>query len=480
MNWNDWETIWKRQELPMGARADLSVIRRTFEEKRQKLEFGLLLRDTLEGWGGVLAALFYGFLWWRLGRAAWPIGIAMVLGLAVSLVFLLERRRAKRRRLGSDAPLLERVDAYLDLLRHQRTMLLNIGTWYFLPIIAGGLIAAGTTHGIMSRRDPPGFTAAVWADPAARAWVIALVGVSVTATLLAWLSCRRAVRKRIEPRIEELEKLRREITADGLPHSAAGEPAGTSTGMTKYKIFFVAVPTALLAVFLLFWHLSSERHEADGAKLSQLAAENARLRDENLKLAKTAESAARAESVTASTPGTAPDRSAASGTTSRQTVPLAGGLTPIETLGNAGRATARNAFATQLWAARIGDIALEASTITFGAEARARLEALAATLPADMRSEYDTPEKLMAFMLAGSPHPVGGMQVTGEVDVDANDVTLQTEWQHVDDDVVHQSDVSLVHDADGWKMVVPYSLVNRASNYLSRTIASPPAANPGK
>jgi hypothetical protein len=166
----------------------------------------------------------------------------------------------------------------------------------------------------------------------------------------------------------------------------------------------------------------------------------------------------------------------------RQVVPLASGLRPTETLGNAGRSTPRDAFATQLWAARTGDIALEASSITFGAEARAKLEALAATLPDSMRAEYDTPEKLMAFMLAGSPHPVGGMEVLGEVDVDANDVTLQTEWQHVDDTVVHQNDVNLQQAADGWKMVLPLSLVERASNYLARSISvQPPAgAGPGK
>jgi hypothetical protein len=480
MNWNDYEILWKRQELPMGAKADLTVIRRTFEAKRLKLERGLSLWHTVEGWGGVLIALVYAYSWWRLGKDAWPIGFSIVLTLGVSAVFMRERLVARRFQLGSEAPLLARTEAYLGQLRHQRRVHLNIGTWYFVPLLAGGLIAAGTMHGILSRRDPPGFTASVWADPAARAWVIVLVGVTAVATLLAWISIRGDVGKRLDPRIEELEKLRREISADGEQHSPTGVPDGTSMSMTKYKIFFIAVPTALLAAFLLFWHLSSERRDADGARLTQLAAENVRLREENQKLAKAAEAANRLVALAPSAPGAAAVRPGAAGISPRQTVPLAGGLTPIEKLGNAGRATARNAFATQLWAARTGDVALEASTLTFGAEARARLEALAATLPDDMRSEYDTPEKLMAFMLAGSPHPVGGMQVTGEVDVDANDVTLQTEWQHVDDDVVHQSDVNLVQDAGGWKMVVPYSLVNRASNYLSRTIASPPAASPSK
>jgi hypothetical protein len=127
-----------------------------------------------------------------------------------------------------------------------------------------------------------------------------------------------------------------------------------------------------------------------------------------------------------------------------------------------------------------GDIALEASSITFGPDARAKLEALGATLPDAMRAEYDTPEKLMAFMLAGSPHPVGGMDVLGEDDVDANDVTLQTAWQHVDDSLVHHSEVNLEQEADGWKMVVPLALVARASAYLSRTLAAQSPAGAGK
>jgi hypothetical protein len=479
MKWSDYEILWKRQELPMGAKADLTVIRRTFEAKRLKLERSLSLWHKVEGWGSVLIALVYACCWWRLGRGAWPMGISIALTLVVSAVFMREQLVARRFQLGSEAPLLARTEAYLGRLRHQRRVHLHIGTWYFVPLLAGGLIAAGTMHGILSQRDPPGFTPSVWADPAARAWVIVLLGVTAVATLWAWISIRGDVGKRLDPRIEELEKLRWEITADGEQYSPAGEPSSTSMSMTKYKIFFVAVPTALLVAFLLLRHLSEGRFEAEGARLKQLADENARLRDENLKM-KAIESAIHTGTIRESAPGPVAVPLAEAGADSRQTVPLASGLMPVLKLGNAGRSTARNAFATQLWAARTGDVALEASTLTFGAEARARLEALAATLPDDMRSEYDTPEKLMAYMLAGSPHPVGGMQVTGEVDTDANDVTLQTEWQHVDDTVVHQSDVNLVQGTDGWKMVVPYPLVNRASNYLSRTIAAPPPASPGK
>jgi hypothetical protein len=53
----------------------------------------------------------------------------------------------------------------------------------------------------------------------------------------------------------------------------------------------------------------------------------------------------------------------------------------------------------------------------------------------------------------------------------------------VDDTTVHQNDVNLVQDSEGWKMVVPAGLVTRASDYLARTLGiepAPPAASPAK
>jgi RNA polymerase sigma factor (sigma-70 family) len=252
-----------------------------------------------------------------------------------------------------------------------------------------------------------------------------------------------------------------------------GSPAAVVTFMTMTKLqTSIAVAIAALgAAGLAIQHHANAKLKAQVADLRQLAAEDHRLVARVLPSPDAATAGGKVP-----TPQPPTTRPAARTADARQVVALADGLIPVESLGNAGRATARNAFATQLWAARTGDIALEAGALTFGAEARAKLEAVAAELPEAMRAEYDTPEKLMAFMLAGSPHPVGGMEVLGEVDVDANDVTLQTEWQHVDDAVVHHSDVGLQQQADGWKMVVPLTLVNRASDYLVRTLGLPQAA----
>ncbi|HVU31824.1 MAG TPA: hypothetical protein VHE61_00220, partial [Opitutaceae bacterium] len=148
-------------------------------------------------------------------------------------------------------------------------------------------------------------------------------------------------------------------------------------------------------------------------------------------------------------------------------VALAAGLVSVESLGNAGRATPEAAFATQLWAARTGDIETESSVLLLTPTGRSTLEQLLAKLPATVTSHYDTPEKLMAFALAGSPHPVGGMEVVGQTEQGPDDVVLQTRWQHTDDAIVHQVPVRFHHTSDGWKMVVPTILVDRVAAYLS-------------
>ena len=53
--------------------------------------------------------------------------------------------------------------------------------------------------------------------------------------------------------------------------------------------------------------------------------------------------------------------------------------------------------------------------------------------------------------------------------VDGDTVVLHTQWQHEDDAVVHDTDSQFKQSPDGWKLVVPISLVDRAAAYLLRT-----------
>ncbi len=270
--------------------------------------------------------------------------------------------------------------------------------------------------------------------------------------------------------------LAKSITVAAVGVAASGTATlATFMSMTKLQLGAALAAVAAATTGLVLQHQSNLRLQAEVASLSaQLhqaapaptpsepaaapAAELAALRQEHAELVRLRAAAA-----------AAPAKARPAGE-----APLAAGLTPVLSLGNAGRATPRATFATQLWAARTGNVELEATTLTFGPEARAELEALAATLPPTFTAEYDTPEKLMAIVLSGSPHPVGGMQVVDENVTGTDSATLQTTWQHADDTIVHHSEVQLQRDAEGWKWVVPTSLVDRAAAYLTPSAPTGP------
>ncbi len=194
MNLHDFEAVWKRQELPRGAEADLATLHATFATKNRKLAATLLVRDLAEASAGVVGALAFAFIWWKHGRAGWPIGVAIVLVLGVTGFFVRERIRAHGRRLGADAPLLTKLEADLTELRHQRRLLLAIWRWYLGPI--GAAVAIVTLTIAHSRPYVDGiFLGGYFTFSGLLFWAI------------AWMN-RRAVRKQLDPRIAELEKLK--------------------------------------------------------------------------------------------------------------------------------------------------------------------------------------------------------------------------------------------------------------------------------
>jgi hypothetical protein len=212
MNWNDYEAVWKHQELPVGVDADLADLKETFEAKRRKMAKGLFARDLLEGSTGLLVSGVFANVWWHVGKQGWPMAFAIALILGVSGFFVRERIRAHRLRLGADAPLLAKIEADIAELRRQRHLLLNLWSWYLAPLAAAIVIIGATLVRITILKAPPGFLAALWENPAAVALIIAYAVIVLPLCFWGvWALNRRAVRKQIEPRLEELEKLHRDL-----------------------------------------------------------------------------------------------------------------------------------------------------------------------------------------------------------------------------------------------------------------------------
>lgn len=203
MNWNDYETLWKRQKLPAPETADLAKLKEQYETKRRRLAATLLVRDWIELVACGIGVFAYIRFWQQVGPSGWPMAFAILLILGVAGVFICERMRSRHNRLSSTASLLAKIESDLAEMHHRRRLLLRVWAWHILPCAVAILIHAS----VIVRRTRP------W-DPIREPFTLGLVGVGLALLCwLAWTVNRTAVRKQIEPRIAELERLHRDLTA---------------------------------------------------------------------------------------------------------------------------------------------------------------------------------------------------------------------------------------------------------------------------
>jgi hypothetical protein len=205
MDWTDCAGAWTRQDVPAASAAELAALEAGFERRRQALASARLVRLLVEGSMGPLVALGLAIGGWITGRSGWPLAAAILLilgGFAVtSGACWLSARRARRAQAGPDAPLLAQVEADLADLQRRRRGLLTMRTWHYGPVYAAALLIPF----MLALRGPGG---AGWFPVAFSCYFSAVL-------LLSWMHNRREVRRRIDPRLDELERLRRGLLAGG-------------------------------------------------------------------------------------------------------------------------------------------------------------------------------------------------------------------------------------------------------------------------
>ncbi len=202
MNWNDLQSTWAGQKLAAGPATDWTAIQRDFEAKRRRLARGLFWRDVREAAAGVFVAGVFAYSGWRMGPSGWPIAVAVLLMLGLTGFFISERMRVRRRQVGAAVALLTRLDAEIAELKHQRNLLRRVGTWYLGPCVAAGVIFGATT---MAQAPIP-----------AKAKLAAGGLMVVVFAVVSWMVLalnRMAVRRQIEPRLQELEKLHQSLSS---------------------------------------------------------------------------------------------------------------------------------------------------------------------------------------------------------------------------------------------------------------------------
>lgn len=215
MNWNEWEMIWRRQQAPIGAGADLALLKQTFEEQRKKLRRSVLLRNVSEGVTGLALFTLLAFIGARAGVGGWRMWTGLTLLLGVSLVFAFDSVRARRSRVPGDATILAKIDAEIAELRHQRRLLARIGLWYFLPLTASFLLIVSAWVARIGREIPPGMLHDAVHDavntPRIIIWLILTPAITGGAIVWIWLVQVKSIRTRVNARLEELKKLREDF-----------------------------------------------------------------------------------------------------------------------------------------------------------------------------------------------------------------------------------------------------------------------------
>lgn len=202
MNWDELTDIWHKQPHERVPEAQFEILRKTFQNKSRRFAATLFCRDIIELLAAVFLTFVLGIAAIERGNAGWPLWISTVLVLWVAVSFLKERIRAHSKKMGPNAPLLEKIDADIAELRHQREILLKVGTWYLGPIFLSWLIAMASTrfHGLGGHLRTPIQMAAYFAGVLILFWLIGKLN-------------KRAVHKCIEPQMADLEKLKKNLIA---------------------------------------------------------------------------------------------------------------------------------------------------------------------------------------------------------------------------------------------------------------------------
>jgi hypothetical protein len=143
----------------------------------------------------------------------------------------------------------------------------------------------------------------------------------------------------------------------------------------------------------------------------------------------------------------------------------------------AGRATPRASFESVLWTASRGDVDQLASLLDFDGEARGAAEAIFGNLPPDSRSEYPSAQKVVATLLSASfPKDASAMTPVG-ARVDGHDALLSFRVDHADG----TSRTNVYHfrqETDGWRLLVPASVMADYEKMLAGDGRAPQVARP--
>jgi hypothetical protein len=208
MTFDELQKTWQKDAAGTKLTIDSNLLLQEVKRNKDFFESAIFWRDVREVAAGTLAILgflgfavffFYcGFTLVALGSA-----VAALFTLWVVLFFIVDRIVQRKRRPSQDKSLTACIEDSLRQFNHQIWLLKNVFWWYLLPPGIGVLVLAGSI---------------AWqGHTAGKPMLIKLLEYLTFVALVFWgvyLLNRRAVRKDLMPRRQELESLLKMLTND--------------------------------------------------------------------------------------------------------------------------------------------------------------------------------------------------------------------------------------------------------------------------
>ena len=135
-------------------------------------------------------------------------------------------------------------------------------------------------------------------------------------------------------------------------------------------------------------------------------------------------------------------------------------ITPVGSLKNSGKGTPAQAVESLLWAATGGDVDLLAEALMIEPKAKQKAADWFGTLPEATRSQYGSPEKVLALMIARDAATLSGMQLLGQQEIKPDLMAVRVRMQ-VDSGKTKDETLPFYRAPDGWRMILPQDFLEK-------------------
>ena len=206
MNFDELESLWNKQPEPKFRELERDVLA-DLRSKASAFGRAVFWRDAQECIAALAVSLFFGGMAWNQQVTkgdSWPLWTAALLPLGVIAFFLIDRFRHRHLRPVVGGTLLDEVQRSLFRFRHQEWLLRNVLWWYITPLfLSGAIVSANAVASIDT---------AFWPIKVIMGGCLLLFLVAANAVVLRLN--QRAIKTRILPEIERMERTLEELSAE--------------------------------------------------------------------------------------------------------------------------------------------------------------------------------------------------------------------------------------------------------------------------